>query len=78
MFKTELAYFIEHQEELVKQHNGKILALKGQEILGIYDTPLQAYIEIQKEHKPGTFAIQVCRPGPGAYTVTMSPGFLFV
>ena len=78
MFEKELDFFIENQKELVKKYNGKVLAIKEQEIIGIYNTPLEAYIEAQKEHELGTFAIQPCRPGPEAYTITMSTQGLFV
>lgn len=72
MFETELNYFISHQDELVKQYNGKTLVLQKEQVIGVYDTPLQAYLEAQKEHKLGTFMIQQCKPGVGAYTVTIS------
>lgn len=72
MFERELEYFIANQEQLVQAHQGKILVIKDQEVLGIYDTELEAYCETQKEHMLGTFMIQPCAPGPDAYTVTIS------
>lgn len=71
MFKDELEFFITNQNELVKQYVGKVLVIKGQEILGVYDTTLQAYLETQKQHTLGTFMIQPCEPGPDAYSVTL-------
>ncbi len=73
MFKTELDYFISRQEEIVEEHFGKFLVIKGREIVGVYETALEAYIEAQKEHPLGTFMIQPCQPGPQAYTVTIHP-----
>jgi hypothetical protein len=78
MFEKELNFFIKNQEEFIKKYNGKVLALKEEAVIGVYDTPLQAYTEAQKEHKLGTFAIQPCRPGPEAYTVTIATRGLFV
>jgi len=78
MFNTELNYFIENQEELVEKYNGKVLAIKGEEVIGVYENYLEAYFEVQKEHKLGTFALQICAPGPDAYTVTISTQGLFV
>jgi hypothetical protein len=73
MFKEELDYFIDNQEGLVKQYRGKVLVIKGHEVVGAYDTALEAYLAALKRHAPGTFMIQPCEPGPQAYTVMMSP-----
>jgi hypothetical protein len=73
MFKDELEFFVAHQDELVEKYEGKILVIKGGELLGVYNDPLQAYIETQKQYELGTFMIQPCQSGPEAYTVTISP-----
>lgn len=74
MFKPELDYFIAHQEELVRQHGGKVLVLRGAEVVAVCETPLAAYLTAQQRYQPGTFMIQPCEPGPGAYTVTINTG----
>jgi hypothetical protein len=71
VFESELTYFITHQSELVAKYDGKALVLRGDALVGVYDTPLQAYLEAQKQFEPGTFMIQPCAPGPEAYTVTI-------
>lgn len=71
-FEEELNFFIEHQEELVRQFRGKVLVLVGPKVVGVHDTTLDAYLEAQKEYKLGTFMIQPCEPGPDAYTVTIT------
>jgi hypothetical protein len=72
MFDRELKYFIAHQEELVEQHRGKILVLRGESVEGVYDSPLQAYLSAQERFEIGTFMIQPCEPGARAYSVTVS------
>ena len=72
MFQTELDFFIKNQDRLVVEHPGKVLAIQGESILGIFDTPLEAYVETQKNHKLGTFMLQPCSPGPDAYTITIN------
>lgn len=72
MFTQELNYFISHQDELVRKYPGKTLVLQGEEVLGAYETPLEAYLEAQKEYPIGTFMIQPCEPGREAYTVTVN------
>ena len=71
-FDTELNYFIVHQDELVAKYSGKTLLLRGEAVEGVYDTPLLAYLEGQKRFALGTFMIQPCEPGTGAYTVTIN------
>lgn len=72
MFQTEMQYFIDHQDELVAQYRGQVLAIQGQTILGAYRTALEAYLETQKSHPLGTFMLQACEPGRDAYTVTIA------
>jgi hypothetical protein len=71
MFETELAFFIANQHDLVERHNGKVLVIRGEQIAGVYNSPLEAFVEAQKQFQPGTFMIQPCAPGPEAYTVTI-------
>lgn len=72
MFEKELAYFVAHQDELVAQHRGRVLIIRGNEVIDDFDTTLDAYLYAKKNLEPGTYMIQPCQPGPGAYTVTIS------
>jgi hypothetical protein len=72
MFDKELTFFQKNQDDLVKKYNGKTLVIKDNSVIGAYDTPLIAYQEATKTHKPGSFMLQPCKPGPDAYTVTIS------
>jgi hypothetical protein len=71
MFEQELAFFIAHQAELVREHDGKVLVLRGNEVVGVYESALEAYTRSLERFEPGTFMIQPCAPGPEAYTVTI-------
>ena len=77
MFEKELNFFIANQDQLVKQYEGKTLVLRGEEVAGVYDDPLQAYLDAVKKYEPGTFMIQPCVPGSDAYTVTITSHELF-
>jgi len=72
MFEKEFDYFVAHQKELVEKYRGKVLVLKGAKVVGVYPNALDAYLSAKKKHKPGTFMIQPCVPGPEAYTVTIA------
>lgn len=66
--EKEFKYYLEHQEELLKEYAGKFLVIKGQKVLGVYDTEIIAYQEAQKENELGTFLIQLCSIGSENYT----------
>ena len=72
MFKDELDFFVANQDELVKSYQGKILVIRGKDVVGVYSSALEAYLDAQKSYQLGTFMIQPCEPGPEAYSVTVS------
>jgi len=77
MLEKEFKYFKDHQEELVKKHEGKHLVIVGKEVVGTYESEIDAYTEAKKRHKPGTFLIQHCLPGESAYTQTFYSRVIF-
>ena len=72
MFQDELEFFKSNQDDLVKKYSGKVLAIKGNEIIGVFQNAIDAYTEVQKQYELGTFMLQLCKPGVDAYTVTIS------
>ena len=65
----EFRYFVEHQDELVAQYQGKVLAIKDDGIVGVFDDELTALRTVSQKYEPGTFMVQRCEPGPECYTV---------
>ena len=55
--QAEFEYYLAHQEELVKQYDGKVIVIKGHEVLGAYEDDLEAIQETAKEHAIGTFMV---------------------
>ncbi len=68
--EAEFRYYREHQKELVKDHDGKFVVIRGSEVLGVFDTYEQAYADTVQEHPLGTFLIQRVGPGDENYTQT--------
>ncbi len=77
MLEKEFKYYLAHQEQLVKQYKGKFIIIKNQEVIGVYETEIQAYEETQKKHKLGTFLIQECLPGKESYSATFHSRVVF-
>jgi len=70
MIDKEFDWYLAHQEELVKQYNGKYLLIKDTKIIGSFDSTVKASIEGKKNFERGTYLIQLCTPGEDAYTTT--------
>jgi hypothetical protein len=68
--EAEFRYYLAHQSELVKRHSGKVLAIKDQSVIGVFDSEAEAVRETSNKHELGTFLIQLCEPGQDAYTRT--------
>lgn len=65
----DFKYYLDHQEELVGQYDGRTIVIKRGKILGVYDSPLEAVTKTESAgHELGTFLVQTVSPGPDAYT----------
>ena len=68
MLEKEFRYYLDHQNELVELYNDKFIVIVGEEVIGAYDSPSDAYDSAITSHDAGTFLIQHCAPGEGAHT----------
>jgi len=68
--EKEFDYYLQHQQELVRKYNGKILVIKGQTVIGVFDSELEAVQKTSETHELGTFLVQKCEPGKESYTQT--------
>jgi hypothetical protein len=75
--RKQFDYYLAHQEELVREYNGKVIVMVNYEVVGAYATEDEAYIEAIKKYKLGTFMIQLCTPGPDAYTIRTHTRYVF-
>lgn len=68
--EREFEYYLAHQHELVGKYDGKVLIIRGQQVVDVFDTIKEAYIESKKKYETGTFLIQRCSPGDKDYSAT--------
>ena len=68
--EKEFEYYLAHQAELVEEFDGKFVVIKDDEVLGAYDSEIEAIEETMKEHELGTFLVQKCEEGEESYTMT--------
>lgn len=76
--EKEFTYYLQNQDKLVEMYNGKYVVIKNDDVLGVFDTELEAIREISKKHKLGTFLVQKCEPGKASYTQTYHSRVAFV
>ena len=68
MLEKEFKYYLDNQDALVKDYNGKFIVIKGEKVIGVFESEEEAYFETEKEHESGTFLIQFCETGDSSYT----------
>lgn len=64
----EFDYYLDHQNELVNKYNGRFIVIKDCQVLGDYETEIEAVEKTSIKHEIGTFLVQLCRPGKDNYT----------
>jgi hypothetical protein len=57
----EYFYFNAHKEEIVKDHLGEYVAIKGTKVLGYFNGMMEA-LNSTVEHQAGTVAVRKCLP----------------
>lgn len=65
----ELTLYKQHQSELVKKYENRIIALKDGVVLGNYDSKVDALTDMKaRKIEQGTFIIIKCEKGDSEYT----------
>lgn len=67
--EKEFEFYLKNQESLVKEHHGKIVVIKGEEILGFFEDEISAITETKEKHEMGTFLVQQVAPGEESHTM---------
>lgn len=63
-------FYLANQDSMVQQYSGKFIVIKDDEVIGVYDSDLEAVTEAQKVHPLGTFLVQKVSAGEADYTAT--------
>jgi hypothetical protein len=77
MLEREFNYYLSHQSELVEKYNNKVIVIKGDNVIGVYESEIDAIETTSKEHEIGTFLVQKCLPGNDSYTMTFHSRVVF-
>ena len=71
-FKQEYEYYLKIREELAERNDGKFVAIKGNEVLGVFDDYMQAANAVYVAHEKGTVLMQEIAKDPDSLNVTIS------
>lgn len=61
-FEKSYSYYTEHEDQLLKEYRGKIIAIYIDKVLGVFSSKKEAYLEVPKKFniKVGSFLIKEC------------------
>ncbi|MCK4312601.1 MAG: hypothetical protein KAW88_07690 [Candidatus Cloacimonetes bacterium] len=62
MLEREYDFYIKNLSALLKKYKGKYIVIVGEEVVGSYDTEIDAYTNSIKLYELGSFLIQYCIP----------------
>ena len=62
----EFEYYLENQQALADEYEGKVIVIKNKKVIGVYKTKRDALIETEKTHKLGSFLVQLCSRDPNS------------
>ena len=65
---TLFNYYLEHQEGLVKEYDGKYLIITSEGVIGAYDSLNEGYEAALKTYGKGNFMLQLCSEGEKDYS----------
>lgn len=77
LLEREFKYYLEHQDELVKKFNGRVIVIKDGQVVGDYDSEFEAVKQASEKYEIGTFLVQKCEPGNSSYTQTFHTRMVF-
>ena len=73
LFPREFETYEANRERLVSHYEGKTVAIRGDEILGVFDDDLKALTAVQKRHPVGTFLLKQVKEEEETATI-VTPG----
>jgi len=58
MLDLEHSYYRKNRDKLIKTYPDKYIVIVGKQVLGAFDSHIEAYAAVRKEYEVGTFIIK--------------------
>lgn len=68
MQSRDFKWFLDNFKKLYQEYGNKVVAIKSEAVIGIYDSITVAIRETSKQETPGTFIVQELGADSSAYT----------
>ena len=80
MLDKEFKYYLEHQDELVKNYYGRYIVIKDSKVLGNFGSEVEAILHAKNNLnlELGSFLVQHCMPGKENYTQFFHSRVMFI
>jgi hypothetical protein len=75
MIKKEYEYYREHQDELARKYENKVVLIRGEKVVEVYDTYRQAKLDLYKKHQYETYFLQKCIKRSSEYPKLIAIGW---
>ena len=69
---SDFHYYLANQAEFAERYFGKAIVIKDRELLGVFDTELEAVMVMGEKHELGTFLVQPVTDGDEEYNFTFN------
>ncbi|MCY3923506.1 MAG: hypothetical protein OXG27_14100 [Chloroflexi bacterium] len=69
--QEEFEHYLANQDSFVEEYDGKVIVIKDCQVVGVYESELEAINEAKKEHELGTFLVQRVSAGSEGHTLTI-------
>ena len=60
MLDRQLAFFRRHQEQLADEHHGEVVLIRDEDVVGFFDSDVEAYAAAVKDGSLGSVLIRKC------------------
>ena len=60
MMDKEYKYYMDNQKKFLEKYSGKVIVIKDESVVGVYDDEPSAYQDAISKFELGTFLIQRC------------------
>lgn len=70
MLEKEFKFYLDNQAEFVEKYDGKVVVIKDQTVVGVYETEIEAYSDSINKFEKGSFLIQQVASGKDNYSQT--------
>lgn len=65
---SDFQFFLDNYNDFYKKYGHKFIAIRNKEVLGTFDSDLEAIQSLQDVHPIGTFIVQECNGNESGYT----------